>query len=789
MASGALRCADIGPAARGSVSIDGARATYGPISGMWEASVVLRNGTADVLGSRDGVSPDADGIEVRVLDMPTVTRGSGAVRLAAHSDVALRIETMLAPGAGAEPVQWRFRVPASVEAFSFRVGVYAAAAPLPRGWVALTSTATSAFPGGSYGLAATARSARGVALPGGVLSWSSSAPSLVSVDASGVVTPVEPGVATITARSGAAMSSVDLAVCPQLAVGQVHHFVVAGTSGFCLSGGTGAAAEYTIVPINESTGGASTSLSIVGTGIQAATGPPTPSAHQHDGADLPDGLRLGGEVVEDAHLTPEGIAAQEALNRELERLLPDRRSRVSSEARPRRYGTRAISPGPRRTGDRRVPGGRRDPLSQPIPQGVVPAIGDTMYLNVAAGCTGTTDIRKGVVRAVTSNFILVFDKDNPAFTPNTASGNPFTPDTLAARYERLGVHDEMASTFGTPTDLDGNGRSVVFYTRAVNELSPPASSVVTLGYFTARDLFDSDPVQGCARSNEGEIFYMLVPDPAGTVNSNVRTEAFVMGATIGTAAHEMQHLINASRRVYVNGASTYEEVWLNEALSAIGEERMFYRHSVGLAPGGNIVVSQLTTGPNASRRVAAFNTYANSNFGRLRSFLQRPDTTGVFRMHDGLAVRGGGWGFLRYAIDRKGGTQAATTLALSGNAVAAGKETLRQALGLASTAEVDAWYRDWLVAMYADDAVAGIETTYTNPSWNYRSLYTALNGSYQLVPRPLANGTPLTLSYKSRGATAWVRVGVAADGFARITSTSGGGTPPSTMRMSVIRTK
>ena len=35
------------------------------------------------------------------------------------------------------------------------------------------------------------------------------------------------------------------------------------------------------------------------------------------------------------------------------------------------------------------------------------------------------------------------------------------------------------------------------------------------------------------------------------------------------------------------------------------EELMFYRTSVGLAPRGNIVVTNLTTGPNASRRVVS----------------------------------------------------------------------------------------------------------------------------------------------------------------------------------------
>jgi hypothetical protein len=320
----------------------------------------------------------------------------------------------------------------------------------------------------------------------------------------------------------------------------------------------------------------------------------------------------------------------------------------------------------------------------------------------------------------------------------------------------------------------------------VNELSPPASSVVVLGFFTARDLFSSAP-GSCPRSNEGEMFYMLVPDPTGAVNSNVRTVSFVRGNTVGTMAHELQHLINASRRVYENGTwnGTFEEVWLNEGLSHIAEELVFYRASVGLAPRGNIVVTQLTTGPNASRRVAAFNTYANPNFGRWRGWLQRPDTAGPVKNVDALATRGATWSFLRYSADRLNGVETAFWSSLV-NTQATGSANLSSALGGAS---IDDWVRDWTAANYGDDAVAGIATQYTHPSWNYRSLYSALSTTYQLVPRPLSNGVGLTLSYSRGGGTAYARFGVPATGFAQVTALSGGVPPTSPYALIVMRSK
>jgi len=327
---------------------------------------------------------------------------------------------------------------------------------------------------------------------------------------------------------------------------------------------------------------------------------------------------------------------------------------------------------------------------------------------------------------------------------------------------------------------------VAFYTRAVNELSPPALSVVVLGFFTARDLFSSAPAS-CPRSNEGEMFYMLVPDPTGAVNSNVRTVSFVRGSTVGTMAHELQHLINGSRRVYLNGtwSGLFEEVWLNEGLSHIAEELVFYRASVGLAPRQNIVVTNLTTGPNASRRVAAFNTYANANFGRWRGWLQRPDTSGPVKNVDALASRGATWSFLRYSADRLNGTDATFWSALV-NTQTTGTTNLSSALG---GANVNDWVRDWTAANYADDAVSGIASQYTHPSWSFRSLYTALNGSYQLVPRPLTNATGLTLSYSRGGGTAYARFGVPASGFAQVTALSGGVAPTSPYALIVMRTK
>ena len=61
--------------------------------------------------------------------------------------------------------------------------------------------------------------------------------------------------------------------------------------------------------------------------------------------------------------------------------------------------------------------------------------------------------------------------------------------------------------------------------------------------------------KGVAGSNTGEMFYLLAPDPTGAINGNVGATGFVDSVTTSVLAHEFQHLINASRRLYVTRTS------------------------------------------------------------------------------------------------------------------------------------------------------------------------------------------------------------------------------------------
>lgn len=228
-----------------------------------------------------------------------------------------------------------------------------------------------------------------------------------------------------------------------------------------------------------------------------------------------------------------------------------------------------------------------------IPKSV--SLNQVLTLNAQglSACSDQINIGARVV-AISNTAIIVADTANPTADPlTTADYNSF-----AAKFDSF-VNPLDVDNFGKPSDIDKNGKVVILFTKEVNRLTPANSDGSFIGgFFFERDLFpiNSDPqlgLQGCAGSNYGEMFYVLVPDPNGTQGPNgspgVRhTKSQVLNGTIGTLAHEYQHLINAGRRLYVNNAPVFESVWLNEGLSHIAEELAFYKASNGLAPRQNM---------------------------------------------------------------------------------------------------------------------------------------------------------------------------------------------------------
>ncbi|MDQ3673298.1 MAG: hypothetical protein M3365_02850 [Gemmatimonadota bacterium] len=401
-------------------------------------------------------------------------------------------------------------------------------------------------------------------------------------------------------------------------------------------------------------------------------------------------------------------------------------------------------------------------------------VGQRLILNASTtACTNRSD-RVGFVRAISERAVIVADSANPegGFTDEDYQALAIAFDTL--------VYPVNVENFGAPADLDQNGRSLIFFTRAVNELTDEGDSSVVGGFFFGRDLFPAmttGELSGCAGSNQAELFYLLVPDPAGVVNNNKRSKEGVARGTIGVLAHEFQHLINASRRLFVNNAREFEVVWLNEGLSHIAEELLFYRTS-GLAPRQNIDLERLRSSP---RILEAVNAYQIANFVRLRKHLEDPERNSPYQLDDDLATRGSAWALLRYAADQKASAQQPIWFALVNN-VEVGLANFTKVFG-----EGVPRVRDWTVSVYTDDVLPGVPQPFRQPSWNYRSIYPAIASGYPLKTRQLTGSTPTPVTLAGGGA-AYFRFGVAGNA-AVVRLTSQGGSVPAIVEAALVRTK
>lgn len=265
-------------------------------------------------------------------------------------------------------------------------------------------------------------------------------------------------------------------------------------------------------------------------------------------------------------------------------------------------------------------------------------------------CTNL-DIRIPRVELQSAHLIIASDVNNP---PNgfTMADYQYFADT----FESL-VWPVLTQNFGMPSDVDKNGKVIAFFTRAVNELTEPNSNSVVGGFFFGRDLFpkkDAPGFGGCVGSNVGEMFYMLVPDPSGVVNQNQRTLAQVRATTVGVMGHEMQHLINSGRRLYVNTNARYPEVsYMEEGLSHIAEELLFYA-AAERSPRSNFSRATVPfSNPPTTPQAEALLSYMRSNLSRLSTYLTSPHDDSPYQSDDDLATRGASWSWLRYLADHE----------------------------------------------------------------------------------------------------------------------------------------
>jgi hypothetical protein len=95
--------------------------------------------------------------------------------------------------------------------------------------------------------------------------------------------------------------------------------------------------------------------------------------------------------------------------------------------------------------------------------------------------------------------------------------------------------------------------------------------------------------------------------------------------------------------------------------------------------------------------------------------------------------------------------------------------------------------RDWATSAFADD-VTGVVAPYTQPSWNWRSIF-ALAAGFPLTPHIMVNDVAIPVSITG-GGVSYFRFTVPAGQQAFITvKGQGGATLPSTIQLTLLRNK
>jgi hypothetical protein len=616
---------------------------------------------------------------------------------------------------------------------------------VPVASVGVTPTSATITAGATKQLAASAFDANFNVLSGRVVTWASSDQSRATVDGSGLVTGVAAGVASITAtsegKSGSAQITVNAPVsCASaplaLAVGEVHIMTAAEKASVCVGGGA-SATEYALIPFNGTNVAAST-ISLHVSAANTSTIVPGPLASVQLSRSV--GLR-----------TPQPAKSFEWEFRERERR--DLASVLGSARRSRVTNRRGLSPS----------------MLTGIPAN--PTVGSIVPINASLSgniCSDAKQIHGAIVIAVLPHTIVLSDTLSPS---GGYTGVEMT--SFGEQFDTLGYALDIQN-FGDPTDIDANGRVAILFTPGVNAIPAPPGAFVG-GLFAARDLA---PITTCVASNEGEIFYLPVPDPNSTINGNYKVKDNLARGNLGVLVHEFQHLINAGRRIYVHNASSFEEVWLNEGLSHIAEELLYYRIS-GNAPGSNIDLSVFTS---TQAQLDAANAYMLQNMGRLSTYMKAPEANSPFGLTDLLEMRGAIWQLLRYSADRKGGAESSTWSALV-NSTTSGQANFNAVFG-----DIVAQSRDWAVAQFLDDAGLNPLASYSHPSWNFRSLLPPINsGKFPLMTRALLD-TPLDFTLNG-GSASYIRFRVLANVPAGLGATSAGQPVPPAVDFLLVRTQ
>jgi hypothetical protein len=581
--------------------------------------------------------------------------------------------------------------------------------------VEVTASPTQISVNGTSQATAVAKNGNGGIISGKTATWQSLTPTVAGINSNGVITGVAAGTATIQATidgiNGTTTVSVISAVSAcnsglttvDLAPGEVRTLTSASTQG-CIkvSAATSAAADYLVIPSN-----LSSLVDVVST-----------YAFKSDQGDVVPANRLATTVMTDASQITSSNAL---LNAGALQSGFEKRLRLT-ERRELRLPAAQAAYRSRRNGAIRY--------AQSV---AIPAVGDRQTFKVPGQTNSCNNYKTITAEAkfINEKVIIFSDVASP---PGGFTNTDF--QQIADEFRDL-IYPTDVAYFGTPLDLDANQRIIILYTPEVNKLTEAGNpSSFVGGFFWAGDLFPTtapNPKDACPQSNLAELFYLLAPDPTGSINGNIRNTKDVRQGTRGTIAHEFQHMINASERIRSPIDQPLEDVWLDEGLAHFAED------AVGRVVRGIGEADDATFARTLGGNVDDFNAFFFQNFSRFRLYLTDPG----FRSPasddfggDSLSFRGAAWALLHYAADQyaPGGDIKAFTRKLAGGPDIGIANLTKNASGVAW----DVLISGFLIANYADNlGIPNLNSLYTYKVYDMRSNESALPASGGVYPLKL----------------------------------------------------
>ena len=388
-----------------------------------------------------------------------------------------------------------------------------------------------------------------------------------------------------------------------------------------------------------------------------------------------------------------------------------------------------------------------------------------------------------VVRAVTPHAVLLEDVDNPA-GGYTAS----QLQELIDLFENAVFHT-IVDHFGPPSDQDGNGRIAILITKEINRIGAGLDTSFSLA--AQAKAVDYFPTSTCPSSNEGEIIYLRTPDPGGVFGRPTDPAAGEMPVARVLLGHEFVHAIQLATGIL--GDYPVQPEWLWEGQATLGEEIVGHRvtgRAVGMNYGGAVVYGGGDPWYRAIRWMGYYFGFSDagprrSNAPEQCSWLgfTHDGDTGVCAAPDYLTYAVS-WSFMRWLSDLVGpAAEKALHRALISNQQS-GFAAISSAVGV----PMDILLALWAAALYVDDRVPAAARELTFTSWDMFSIEARRHPNSRLVPRERGFASFTDEVAVRGGSTAYFRVSGAGRYATAIQALSPAGGPlPPHMRMWIVR--